>query len=368
MPVHPLAQFKNLEKTKRILLRFDFSYYQLYEAKFLEFIEALMVADKQVVILASGPEEHLRSAIKVCKSKYADDYCQFTCDEQPKFIDTVKMILTEPVARLCFVTGFDDYGPEKFLQASFAQDLAHLGDLYVIDSLHLHGQLTTSVSLLPLLLPTYYGPNTAADWQALGDLRKNLFSKRSALVLGGQVDFTKFEALATLLPKLDYLLMGTAWTSYFWNKKTRQLPHRETENFAKILKKFAAKVIYPLDFTAARYDAKTGRYDLRLAKAAEIENKDLLVDLGPETIRHYALLMKESDNIIYDNLLSPHTNEPGHADMILARAMANRARGKAFGLGLGRPLLDLLLKENLNEFMDMMVAEASAAYKFLINK
>lgn len=368
MPVYPLAQFKNLEKTKRILLRFDFSYYQLYESKFLEFIEALMAADKQVVVLVSGPEENVRAAVKVCKSKYADDYCQFACDEQPKFIDTVKMILTEPVARLCFLTGFDDYGPEKFLQVSFAHDLAKLGDLYVIDSLHLHGQLTSSVSLLPLLLPTYYGPNTAADWQALDDLRKSLFSKRSALVLGGQVDFTKMEALETILPKLDYLLMGTSWTSYFWNKKTRQMAHRETENFAKILKKFAAKVIYPLDFMAARYDAKTGRYDLRLAKAAEIENKDLLVDLGPETIRHYALLMKESDNIIYDNLLSPNTNEPGHADMILARAMANRARGKAFGIGLGRPLLDLLLKENLNEFMDMMVAEASAAYKFLINK
>lgn len=368
MPVYPLVQFKDLEKKKRIILRFDFSYYQLYERKFLEFIEALLVADKQVVILASGPTETVQAAMQVCKSKYSDEYCQFACDEQENFADTVKLIMAEPVARLCFLTGFDDYGPENFLQVSFAQSLAMLGDIYIIDSIHLHGQLTSSMALLPLILPTYYGPTTASDWQTLTNLKKNLFNKRSAVLLGGQVSFYKFEAITTLLPKLDYLLMGTAWTSYFWNKKARQLLHREMENFSKVLKKFAAKVIYPLDFMAATYDAKSGRYDLRLAKANEISDKDILVDLGPETIRYYALLMKESDNIIYDNLLSPNTNEPGHADMILARALANRARGKAFGLAMGRPLLDLLLKENLNEFMDLMVAEESAVYKFFLNK
>jgi 3-phosphoglycerate kinase len=368
MAVYPLVQFKNLEKTKRILLRFDFSYYELYQAKFLEFIEALLEADKQAVILASGPVEMVEKAITDCKKKSHQTYCQFACDEEVRFEDTVKMIMSEPEANLCFLTGLDDYGPEKYLHQSFAQQLALLGDLYIIDSLHLHGQLTSSVALLPLLLPTYYGPSTSDTWQGLVDLKKNLFSKRSALLLGGAVDFSKFEALTSLLPKLDYLMLGTVWTAYFWNKKTRVMNSKETENFAKVLKKFAAKVIYPLDFMAATYDQKTGRYDLRLAKSNEIQAKDLLVDLGPETIRYYALLMKESDNIIYDNLLSPNTNEPGHADMILARALANRARGKALGLSLGRPLLDLLLKENLNEFMDLIVPDATAVYKFFLNK
>jgi len=368
MAVYPIVQFKNLENTKRILLRFDFSYYQLYQNKFLEFIQALMEAGKQVVVLASGPEALISQALKEIKKIYSHDYCQFSCTEGIDFSVTIQKIQAEPEARLCFLTGLDDYGPEKYLDRSFTEQLSLLGDVYIIESLHLHGKLSSSVALLPLLLPTYYGPSTADDWQVLSDLKKNLFGKRSSIILGGPVDFSKFEALSTILPKLDYLLMGTAWTSYFWNKKTRQLLHKETESFAKILKKFAGKVIYPLDFMAARYEAKSGRYDLRLAKSNEIESKDILVDLGPETIRYYALLMKESDNIIYDNLLSPNTNEPGHADKILTLALANRSRGKALGLSLGRPLLDLLVKENLNGFMDIVVAEDTAVYKFFLNK
>jgi|GEM_PF-6702414 len=368
MKIYPLVQFKDLEKTKRVLLRLDFCCYSLPVAPHFEFIDGLLQAGKQVLVLAGGGDELIEKQLQRLKRYYHHDFLAFDCKQNPSFEKIVQQILTEKNQKLFVIHGLDDYPPEKNFKDDFAKQLALLADVYVLDSLNSYGRLSSSLSIVPLYLPTFYGPSTANDWQNLQQLKKSLFSKRSTFVLGGLFDFSKLETLKELLPKIDYLLMGTVWTSYFWEKKSTEFDFKEMSEFAKVLKRYAAKVIYPLDFLVARHDGQSGRYDLRFAKANEIDKKDFLLDLGPETIRYYALLMKESDQIIYDDLLSPYTKDPGHADMILARAFANRSRGKALGLATGRPLLDLLLKENLNEFIDVIVPDALGVYKFLKNK
>jgi hypothetical protein len=368
MKIYPLVQFKDLESTKRVLLRLDFCCYSLPVVPHFEFVDALVKAGKQVVILASGDNVLVEKQLQRLEKYHHQTFLAFDCKKSLSFDKIVEQILAENNQKLFVIYGLDDYGPEKNFKDDFAKQLALLADAYVIDSLNAYGKITSSLSILPLYLPTFYGPSTADDWQNLQLLKKNLFSKRSTFVLGGLFDFSKLDTLKELLPKIDYLLMGTVWTSYFWDKKTGDFDFKEMAEFSKVLKRYASKVIYPLDFLVARYDASSGRYDLRFAKANEVDKKDALVDLGPETIRYYALLMKESDQVIYDDLLSPYTKKPGHADMILARAFANRSRGKALGLATGRPLLDLLLKENLNEFIDVIVPDAIGVYKFLKNK
>ena len=132
------------------------------------------------------------------------------------------------------------------------------------------------------------------------------------------------------------------------------------------MKKNHSKLIFPLDLIIVRKDKKTKRYASALIKPNKLKNTDIVIDLGPETIRYYALMIREAKELLYDNLLSPiQGNKVNNSDLILSRMMANRSRGKAYGVILGANIINLLQKEELLSFIDLVVDSAPAFYKYM---
>ena len=95
---------------------------------------------------------------------------------------------------------------EKKADMKFAQELAEMGDVYVNEAFSASHREHTSIVLLPKILPSYIGLHFEEE---IRNLSKAFNPPHPfTIILGGGKIETKLPMLKSLLPKIDYALMG----------------------------------------------------------------------------------------------------------------------------------------------------------------
>ena len=266
---------------------------------------------------------------------------------------------------LILLENIENYSEEKSLNLKFVAKLASLADLYIIDSFSLFQASLSSIILLPLQIKTVYSDSIKFYSKELTKFYKNLFPQKSTLLLGGDVDILRTNSLAKVISRFDYILLGSNWANYFWKKRAGKVSSIR-KGLDAWVKKNRSKIIFPLDLIVVRKVKGKNQYKANLIKPNKLLSSDLVIDLGPETIRYYALLLRSSQEMVYDQLLSPAKDgQWQYSDLILTRALANRSRGKAYGIILGQDLLSVLEKEDLLAMIDLVIDEPGAFYRFM---
>lgn len=357
----------DIKTARNILIRVDFVNYHLFSAYFSDFLQALIKEGKKIVIAGTfgGKQISFRSMQKKL-AKESGLKVKFVKENILEDGEKIQKKLVNLQAKELILLENLDFYPEEFsLSLKFATALGALADLYIIDSFSLFGASTSSIALLPLQIKTVYSDSVKFYSQELTKLYKNLFPHKSTLLLGGEVDILRVNSLNKVIARFDYILLGTNWASYFLKAKNQAgRPSKIRESLMSWLKKNRSKIIFPLDLLVVR--KSKGDYKMELLKPNELLNTDIVIDLGPETIRYYALLLRSSQEIVYDQLLSPVGDANWqHSDLILSRAMANRSRGKAYGLILGQDLLEIFEKEGLLAMLDLLIDDPAAFYRFM---
>lgn len=213
-------------------------------------------------------------------------------------------------------------GEEKNDQR-FARKLAKLGDIYINNAFGVCHRNHASVSAITKFLPSFAGELVARE---VSELSRSL-KKPLVLIMGGLKLSTKVPLLRKLAPKASAILTGgglavtllAAKRSIPMSVAGEQIASSEILEAKKILAKFGDKVIIPVDFRVRAPGKKTKCADLR-----KIYARQIIVDIGPQTIARYVDMIRISGAVIWNGPMGIIEVLSGQAGTkAVAKAMAS---------------------------------------------
>ena len=184
---------------------------------------------------------------------------------------------------------------------NFAKKLAKLGDIYVNDAFSVSHRSHASVVSLPKLLPSYTGFQFEEEIKNLSKVFKK--PKHPFLcIVGGAKFSTKLPLIQKYLKLADYVFVGGALANDFLKAKEyeigKSLVDNTNYNFKEILKN--RKLILPEDVVVKSGDKLINK------KIDEIKKNEIILDIGNETTRNLAQLVKKSKFILWNGPLGKY--------------------------------------------------------------
>jgi phosphoglycerate kinase len=238
---------------------------------------------------------------------------------------TVAALLPGQVAvleNLRFYKGEEKNDPE------FARRLAALGDLFVGDAFSTAHRAHASTEAITRLLPSYAGPLLMEEINALRSVLDKPARPVSAVIGGAKVS-TKIDVLTNLAAKVDKLIIGGAMANTFFLAEGvsigRSLAEPDyTKTALEIMhaaKARSCEIVLPHDVVVApRFEAGAPH---TVCPALETPADQMILDVGPKTIAHYAGVIGRCKTLLWNGPLGAFEIAPfGEGTFALAREAA----------------------------------------------
>jgi len=211
---------------------------------------------------------------------------------------------------------------------AFAKRLAALGDLFVGDAFSTAHRAHASTDAITQLLPSYAGPLLMEEVEALRSVLDSP-ARPTAAVIGGAKVSTKIPLLTNLAGKVDKLIIGGAMANTFFLAEGVNVGKSLAEpDFAKTALEImhAAKmrhceVVLPHDVVVASKLAEGAKAST--VAALEVPPDQMILDVGPETVAHYASVIGQCKTLVWNGPLGAFEVAPfGEGTFGLAREVA----------------------------------------------
>jgi phosphoglycerate kinase len=221
---------------------------------------------------------------------------------------------------------------EKQNDASFAKQLAALGDIYVNDAFSTAHRAHASVKAITHLLPSYAGLLMMAEIKALGAALEHPDRPVMAIAGGSKVS-TKIGVLTNLTARMDVLVLGGGMASTFLFAQGveigKSLCQPEAVPTVKAImaraKEFGCEIILPKDFVVAK-ELKTGA-DWQVCAVGNIPPDLMIVDIGPATVAELKKRFAEMKTILWNGPVGAFEYDPfGEGTFALVREAAKLAK------------------------------------------
>lgn len=229
----------------------------------------------------------------------------------------------------------------------FAKQLAKLANIYINDAFAVSHRNHASVSSIKNYLPSYAGLLVEKEIKNLNKILKP--NKPLISILGGSKVSTKAPLVKNLSKKSEKILLGGALVNNFFaanNYETgKSLIDTDSIKIAKNIKK--KDIILPIDVltTAESWKKiKEGKnIKISIKKPTEINKKDIILDIGPETINLYNQYIKKAKTIIWNGPMGYFENKKSkQGTLAIARSVALKSGGKTFCVVGGGETVDAL--------------------------
>ena len=192
-------------------------------------------------------------------------------------------------------------------------------------------------------------------------------------IIGGAKTETKIPVIKALLKKADYIMIGGGIVNTYLKAKGYKVGCSlvDKDYQAEVLKYCKSKkIIKPVDVVVGTMDGKKYRHVKLEKKPNQICKKDeAILDCGPETIRLYAKYIKTAQTLVWNGAMGYFEVKPYDVGtMSIARLVASRSKGKAYGvIGGGETLLSMEMV-GMNEYVDLISTGGGAMLEFLSGK
>lgn len=245
------------------------------------------------------------------------------------------------------------YEGEVKNQPGFAKKLASLGEVYVNEAFAESHRVYASIVSLPAHMPAAAGLTFLKEYNVLtrASLRKPL-----AVMLGGQVSFQKLQALKLLAKAADLILLGGVVATLFLRMRDFEVGksldgypsfgrgRSPEERLARELwRDHKQQIKLPIDAVVS--SSPQGLPDC--VKVNAVKPSQMILDIGPETIRQFSGFLKQGQTLIWSGPLGCVENPAyAHGSSALAWLFASRASNAVFAAAGGSKTLEIL--ENLD--------------------
>lgn len=250
---------------------------------------------------------------------------------------------------------------------NFAKFLAFLGEIYVNNAFAVSHRKHASMSVIKRFLPAYAGLLIEEEIINFNKIKKP--KKPLVVLIGGSKLETKVKVIQKFINIAEHILIGGATANNFIAAQNfeigRSLADKDSIKQAKNILKSDKKhsLVLPLD---AIVSSKANKWEPELKKIKQISKTDYIFDIGPETVKLYAKFIKSAQTIVWNGPMGRFEDKPyAHGTLILAKAIAARSRGRAFGAVGGGETIEALKKTQMIEYVDWVSTGGGAMLAYL---
>lgn len=268
---------------------------------------------------------------------------------------------------ILFLENLRFYPQESDNDESFIETLEKFGDIYVNEAFSVSHRMEASTYGLALRMRSYAGISFAKEIESLSKVLRNP-KKPLVILMGGAKIADKVETINNLAKHAEYILIGGALANTFLKAKGYEIGKSAyaSESVAKELERnFKDKIVLPLDAVVAHSATDAAR----CVPISKIMPDDIILDIGPETIRKFSEYIKIAKTLVWNGpfgLIESKRFTFGSES--ISRAFAAQSKGKAFGVAGGGETLEVLDNAHVAEFIDHVSTGGGAMLEFLAGK
>ena len=245
-----------------------------------------------------------------------------------------------------------------------ARDLSSIGDVYVMDAFGTaHRAHASTCAAIEFSTVACAGPLLLQEVNSILEAMKSPKRPLVAVVGGAKVS-GKLEVLNNLAKIADTILVGGGMANTFLLAQGyatgKSLVEPELADTAKSIAN-ATNVPLPSDLMTCKSVEKSSRATLRLVH--EIQDDDVIVDIGPCTARDFAARLGDAGTVIWNGPMGVFEfDQFGEGTRIVAEAIAG---SNAYTLGGGGDTISALERNGLRSKLDY-VSTGGGAFLNLI--
>jgi len=245
----------------------------------------------------------------------------------------------------------------------FAKDLASLADFYVNDAFAVSHRQQASVAAIKDFLPSFAGYLLE---QEVVNLSQALSPHQPLIVVvGGAKINTKVNFLRHLGEKAAKILLGGALANNFlaargYNVGQSLVDKESIALSGEIIKELGDKLILPLDVIVKNQ----GRPVVRSVN--QVADDDNILDIGPATMQAFSREIKSAKTLVWNGPMGKFEEDHyQHGTLFVAREIAWRSRGPAFGIVGGGETVEALEMTKMTNYVDWVSTGGGAMLAFL---
>ena len=250
--------------------------------------------------------------------------------------------------------------------------MAALCDVFVMDAFGTAHRAQASTHSVAKYAPVACaGPLLASELDALGKALKTPVKPLVAIVGGSKVS-TKLTVLKSLSEKVDQLIVGGGIANTFIaaagfpvGKSLYEADLiEEAQRLIAAAKKAGSDIPIPVDVVCAKEFSDTAIATIK--KVQDVEDDDLILDIGPVTAKQYAEIIKSAGTIVWNGPVGVFEIEQfSHGTQSMAKAIAESS---AFSIAGGGDTLAAIDKYGINDQVSYTSTGGGAFLEFLEGK
>ena len=282
-------------------------------------------------------------------------------------------IFQDPDEKIIFLENIRFYKEEESNDINFSKHLAGLADLFVNDAFSCSHRAHASVSKITEFLPSFAGLQLQSEVDALKKVTSRI-KKPVTCIIGGSKIHTKIGVIKNLIPKFNNIIivggMANNILSYKGNPigKSFKEPNCEAiiDSIFKTSKVNSCSIFYPLDVMVG----KSMEGNSQNKEINEIENDDLILDIGPKTINKINNIIESSETILWNGPAGYFEN-PNFANgsfEIAKKIIEKNKNNSIFSVAGGGDTIAVINKLNALGYFNFISTAGGAFLEYLEGK
>ena len=195
------------------------------------------------------------------------------------------------------------YEEEEKNDNGFAKHLASLADIYVNDAFSCSHRAHASIFEITKFIPSYAGLQLNLEIDALTKITSEI-QRPITCIIGGSKISSKINIIKNLIAKFDNIIIVGGMANNILRYKGYEIGKSiQEDNCDKIIeeifslsKKESCKIIYPEDVVVGK--SLGGSAEIK--ELNNVSKDELILDIGPKTIKAINSLIKESSTILWN--------------------------------------------------------------------
>ena len=263
------------------------------------------------------------------------------------------------------------YPEEENNSEKFSEHLAKLGDIYVNDAFSCSHREHASVTSITKFIPSYSGLQINLEVEALKKITTEI-KKPIVCIIGGSKISTKIDIIKNLIPKFDDIVIVGAMANNIIKYKGYNIGASLFEkNCEKIIeeifseiKRNSCKIYFPEDIKVGKsLNGESVQKSLN-----QIENDDMILDVGSKTIQNIKNVINNSSTILWNGPLGYFENPKfAEGSLELAKHIANK-ENKIYSVIGGGDTVAVIKSLNIENKFNFVSTAGGAFLEYLEGK
>jgi len=284
-------------------------------------IKYLIAKKSKIILLSHYGRPDGKFTIDMSLSPLTDAMSSILNGKEIKFgVDIMSSSTKETISKMnpgeiILLENLRFHAEEKNNDIEFARKIAELGDIYINDTFSCSHRKHASIHAIATLLPSGAGLLLQEELDNLKLYLEEPIHPVLAIVGGAKVS-TKIDLLNSLISKVDSIFIAGAMANIFLHVKGHNIGKSKIEtdfieiakNILKQAEKKNCNIMLPIDVVTTKELCNEPKY--KVTKLDQVENDDLIFDIGPKTIMHLIGQLELNKTVIWNGPLGAFEHKP----------------------------------------------------------